>query len=45
MNILFLILNLQVGKVVENNWSKKGKHRELVQIGAYKIHNGEIIDT
>ena len=29
----------------ENNWSKKGEHRELVQIGAYKIHNGEIIDT
>jgi len=29
----------------ENNWSKKGEHRELVQIGAYKIHNGEIIET
>ena len=29
---------------MENNWSREGEHRELVQIGALKISDGEIID-
>ena len=29
---------------MENNWSREGEHRELVQIGALKISDGKIID-
>ncbi len=29
---------------MQNNWSKLGEHRELVQIGALKIQDGKIIE-
>ena len=29
---------------MQNNWSKPGEHRELVQIGALKIQDGKIIE-
>ena len=32
-------------KSQKNNWSKPTEYREIIQIAAFKIKNGEIIDT
>ena len=36
MNLLFLILNLLLGREVCKNWSKDYEKKELVQIGGLK---------
>ena len=29
----------------KNNWSKSGEYRELIQIAAFKINNGKLVET